>query len=259
MSDDMQADNIESHSGYNLRGRGEIIEKLRRMQKSRSLITAQAQGYSSSCVTTVVNVIPEKGLVLIDISENKSLNKQLLGAEAVKLSAQVEGIHSHFMLHSLTEATWQGHQVFAAPFPDSLYWLERRRFFRVKIPMSLPVKCSILMENGIVDLSIIDLSISGLAVNDKFRKIDDSAMNEPIFEKCSLFIPGHGTIRMGMEIRYRVDLPSLNAPANALVSQRVGCLFHNLHRNSEITLQRFVYEVELEKKRRDDLVRKDEE
>jgi c-di-GMP-binding flagellar brake protein YcgR len=251
----MQTDTIESHGSYALRGRGDIIEKLRLMQKNRALLTAHPKGFGPGFVTTVVNVMPEKGLVVVDVSEDPSTNRQFLAAEHITFTTQVGGIHTHFTLTSLAEATLQGHPVFAAPLPESLYWFERRKFYRVPIPVSLPAKCSVVMENNeVADFSLLDLSITGVALHDKQRLMNDSVAPGHIFARCSLVLPDMDAIRMGLEVRYKVDV----AGSALSAGQRVGCLFHSLSRQSEINLQKFIYEVELEKKRRDDLLKRTE-
>jgi hypothetical protein len=48
------------HAGYLLRSRFEILEKLKFLQKKRCLLTAKAKNASSSFVTAIVQVMPEK-------------------------------------------------------------------------------------------------------------------------------------------------------------------------------------------------------
>ncbi|HYE38033.1 flagellar brake protein [Methylocaldum sp.] len=247
----MQADTIESHGGYTLKGRSEIIETLKLIQKKKCLLSAQPSGKNLSFVTTIVQVMPERELVVMDLSENFGLNQQLLAAQEVVFSGQVEGIQSRFTLAKLTEATLNGQTVLAAPIPDSLYWRQQRKFYRVTIPVAMPAKCVVKLDDMPAEFGIADISLSGLALVDKTNRLNDSFAMGHILEECTLILPGHGEVKLGLEVRNKVAMTWANPPAG----QRVGCIFRGTSRNFEISLQKFIYEIELQKKRQESVSR----
>jgi|GEM_PF-1519719 len=247
----MPADTIESHAGYTLKGRGDIIEKLKLIQAKKCLLTAQPDGKSLSFVTTVVQVMPEKGLVVLDLSENSSVNQQLLTAQQVVFRGQVDGIQCRFALTKLTEATLNGQTVLAALIPDALYWRQQRTFYRVAIPVAMPVKCVLRVNDKPGEFGIADISLSGLALIDKTDRLGDSFAIGHIFEECRLILPGHGEMTLGLEVRNKVAMTWANPP----VGQRVGCIFRGTSRNFDISLQKFIYEIELQKKRQESVSR----
>jgi c-di-GMP-binding flagellar brake protein YcgR len=247
----MPADTNESQGPYVLIGRGEIIETLKLMQSKKCLLSAQPDGKSLSFVTTVVQVMPEKGLVVMDLSENSSVNQQLLAAQQVVFRGQVDGIQSRFTLTRLAEATLNGQTVLAAPIPDSLYWRQQRRFYRVAIPVAMPAKCVVKLDDKPVEFGIADISLSGLALIDKTNRLGDSFSVGQILEECRLILPGHGDVTLGLEVRNKVAMTWINPP----VGQRVGCVFRGASRNFEISLQKFIYEIELQKKRQESVSR----
>lgn len=247
----MPADIKESPGGYVLRSRGEIIEKLKLMQTKKCLLSAQPDGKSLSYVTTVVEVMPEKGLVVLDQSGNPAVNQTLLAAEQVVFRGQVDGIQSRFVLTGLVEAILNGQTVLAAAIPDSVYWRQQRKFYRVAIPVAMPAKCVIGLDGKREEFAIADISLSGLALIDKAHRIGDSFAVGCILEDCRLILPGHGEVMLGLEVRNKVPMTWANPPTG----QRVGCVFRGVGRNFEVILQKFIYAVELQKKRQDGLSR----
>ncbi|WP_133716631.1 flagellar brake protein [Methylocaldum gracile] len=247
----MPADTSESQGGYVLKSRGEIIEKLKLMQTKKCLLSTLPDGSGLSFVTTVVQVMAEKGLVVMDLSENASVNRQLLAAQQVAFRGQVDGIQCRFALTKLTEATLNGQTVLAAPIPDSLYWRQQRTFYRVAIPVAMPAKCVVRLDDMPAEFGIADISLSGLALIDKANRLGDLFSVGHILEECRLILPGHGEMMLGLEVRNKVAMTWANPP----VGQRVGCVFRGASRNFEISLQKFIYEIELQKKRQESVSR----
>lgn len=236
-----------------LRSRGEIIEKLKLMQTKKCLLSAQPDGRNLGYMTTVVQVMPEKGLVVMDLSENPGINQTVLAAQKVAFRGQVDGIPSRFVLTGLVEATLNGQTVLVAAIPDSLYWRQRRKFYRVAIPIAIPAKCVLSVDGKREEFAVADISLSGLALIDKAHRLGDPFAAGHLLENCRLVLPQHGELPLSLEIRNKAPLTSANSPAG----QRVGCAFRCTGRNFEVILQKFIYEVELHKKRQDDLSRRD--
>jgi c-di-GMP-binding flagellar brake protein YcgR len=247
----MQAEPSEDPTGYTLHGRGEIIEKFRLMQRKRCLVTAHHPDSKANLVTAIVEVLPDKELVVFDVGVSDALNRRFADAGRVVFTAQVEGVKSRFAVEKLTEALLRGQPVFAAPIPDALFWQQQRKFYRVAIPLSLPVKCAVPLEGKRVEFGVYDLSISGLALVDKSCRFGDGFEAGLALEGCALSIPGHSEILTTLEIRNKLPLNRAHPPAG----QRVGCAFQGLPRGAEIALQKFIFEVELMKKRQETLLR----
>ncbi|BBA34155.1 flagellar brake protein YcgR [Methylocaldum marinum] len=247
----MPADSNETQGAYLLKGRGEILEKLKLMQAKKCLLSAQTDGAGSGFVTTVVQVMPEKGLVVLDPSENADTNRQMLAAPRVVFRGQVDGIQSSFVLTGLIEANLNEQTVLAAAIPDALYWRQRRKFYRATIPVAMPAKCVVSLDGQPAEFGIADISVSGLALIDKICRLGDAYPVGHILEECRLILPGHGETMLGLELRNKAAVTWGNSP----IGQRVGCLFRGAGRNFEARLQKFIYDVELLKKRQDGVMR----
>lgn len=240
---------FETHS---LRGQGEILEKLRLMEKHNILLTAVAGGENSGFLTTIVKIIPEKGLVALDVSANKSLNERLLGADGITFSAQVDGIVARFVADRCSEATLNGQSVFAIPIPQSLYWLQRRRYYRVPIPYARIVKCHVPLPSGqIGEFSVLNVSLLGLALMDRVGHFAGGVEIGDVFVSCKLDLPGLSDEQFALEVRNKLETAADVHHAGL----RVGFAFQGTSRNFEIQMQKFMYELEIQKKQAENLIR----
>lgn len=240
-----QEDQKELFESYNLKGKGEILEKLRLMEKHKVLLTAVPSGESSGFLTTIVKLIPEKGLMALDVSGNKNLNDRLLEAKGLTFSAQVDGISARFVVEAINEATLNGQSVFAVPIPTSLYWLQRRRYYRVPIPYSMTVKCLVpLAEGKMGEFSVLNVSLHGLALMDRYGQFDRDLEVGQVFTDCKLDLPGLSDEHFALEVRNKL-VTAADAHHTGL---RVGLAFRGTTRSFEIHMQRFMYELEIQKK-----------
>lgn len=237
---------------YSLRGKGEILEKLRLMEKQKTLLTAVPGGESSGFLTTIVKIIPEKGLVALDISANQRLNERLLSAQGIAFSAQVEGIVARFVVERCSEATLGGQPVFAIPIPQSLYWLQRRRYYRIDIPYARVVKCHVPLPSGqIGEFPVLNVSLLGLALMDRVGHFADGVEIGDVFVICKLDLPGLSNEQFALEVRNKLETAA-DAHHTGL---RVGFAFQGTSRNFEVQMQKFMYELEIQKRQAENLIK----
>ena len=238
---------------YVLTGKGEILERLRIMERQKILVTAIPGGQSSGFITTIVKVLPEKGMLALDASPNPSLNADVMDAESVSFEAQVDGIAAHFTATEVCEATLDGQQVFAVPIPASLYWLQRRSFFRVPVLLSLRVKCRIpLTAEQVTEFDVLNLSLRGVAIQDRSNQFRAAADVGTHFSNCTLDAPGLKGEPFGLELRNIIQVKGLEGRSS---SWRLGFEFSKLSGSFEVGLQKLIYELELQRKQTESLVR----
>lgn len=239
------ADEPNLLTSYTLTGKGEILEKLRMMEKQRILLKATAAGSNSGFLTAIIKILPDKGLLAIDASADESLNKHFLEAGKVIFSCRVDGIDACFSVEQLKAATINGQPVFAAPMPDSLYWLQRRRYFRAAVPHSMGLKCHIPRKGEAdVELDVLNISLEGVALLDKSDQIAADLELGHRFENC-LLLPHLAGERLMLEVRGReITTTGLtNRPA-----LRLGCQLIGQGRGFQVQIQKLLYELEMHRK-----------
>ncbi len=240
--DKPKIDSIENMEHYMLLGRGEIMQKLRQLGKKNSLISLHFG--EQTMLSTVVDVLADKNLLVLDYGGNEELNKKLLKHNRAIVKTDYDGITAQFTIADIRKARLQGKPSFACPLPDSVLWVQRREFYRVRIPLSEVVTCELIHgDNHRTEYPVLDISTGGIALFDK----DDELELEPgnVFHNCKLTLGEHSTAFINLEIRNHI----LKNPNDSSEGTRCGCAFLNLSGDFEIAVQKFINLVDLQQKR----------
>ena len=242
--DTPKIDSIENMEHYMLYGRGEIMQKLRQLGKKHSLITLHFGGHTM--LSTVVDVLSDKNLLVLDYGGNEEMNQKLLKHNRAIVKTDYDGIQAQFTIKDIRKARLQGKPSFASPLPEDVLWVQRREFYRVRIPLSEVVTCELTIgDNNQVEYPVLDISTGGIALFDR----DDELELEPgnTFYNCKLTLGEHSTSIISLEIRNHI----LKNPNDPEEGTRCGCAFLNLTGDFEASLQKFINIVDQQQKRVD--------
>jgi len=245
-----QIDNIENMENYVLHGRSEIIQKLRQLSKKNTLMSVHFDG--NTMLTTIIDILPEKNLLVLDYGASEIMNKKLIQADKAVIKTDYDGIVSQFTVHKVQKARLRGSQTLACALPDKVLWVQRRESYRVKVPLSEKVICELTFSNNQVEqYPVLDISQGGLALFDSNHELDLELELElepgKVFEHCKLILGQHSTSYIDLEIRNHIPLN----PQEISEGSRCGCAFLNLNGNFEMSLQKFINMVEMQQKRVD--------
>ncbi|VAX13383.1 hypothetical protein MNBD_GAMMA24-2120 [hydrothermal vent metagenome] len=231
---------VDNYEKYLLSNKAAIIQKLRQLGKSKNNITAHFGGGKYSILTQVVDVLPDKDLLVLDYGSNEATNKKLLQSEHTVFKTQYEGVTAQFSTDFLQKAKLHGKPAFACTIPESLLWVQRREFYRVRIPLRDNVFCELIHDKEIlIPYPVLDISIAGLAI-----RITDSRY--PIeagmlFNDARLVLPNEESSLVNIEIMNQLPLKQDNPEAGL----RFGCVFHNISADISAKIQRYIYDIEL--------------
>ena len=242
--DTPKIDNIENMEHYMLYGRGEIMQKLRQLGKKNSLISLHFN--NDTMLSTVVDVLADKNLLVLDYGGSEELNQKLLKHNRAIVKTDYDGITAQFTITDIRKARLQGKPSFACTLPDSVLWVQRRDFYRVRIPLSEKVTCELIHgDNNRTEYPVLDISTGGLAL----FNINDELELEPgnVFHNCKLTLGEHGASFINLEIRNHI----LKNPNDPSEGTRCGCAFLNLSGEFETNVQKFINLVDLQQKRVD--------
>ena len=235
-------DNIENMEHYILYGRGEIMQKLRQLGKKNSLITLHFN--NNSMLSTVVDVLADKNLLVLDYGGNEELNQKLLEHDSAIIKTDYDGITAQFSISGIRKARLQGKPSFACPIPESVLWVQRREFYRVRIPLSEVVTCELIHgDNHRSEYPVLDISTGGLALFDQNDELELEPGN--IFHNCKLSLGDHFTAFINLEIRNHIQVN----PYEISEGTRSGCAFLNLTGDFAAGVQKFINLVDHQQKR----------
>jgi len=225
-----------------LYGRGEIMQKLRQLGKKNSLITLYFN--DQTMLSTVVDVLSDKNLLVLDYGGNEELNQKLLKHDRAVVKTDYDGITAQFSIKGIRKARLQGKPSFACPLPESVLWVQRREFYRVKVPLSEVVTCELIHgDNDHTEYPVLDISGGGIALFDSNEELEIEPGN--IFHNCKLTLGEHDAALVNLEVRNIIPVN----PDEPSEGRRCGCAFLNLSGDFEVSIQKFINLVDQQQKR----------
>lgn len=239
-------DNVENLDQYMLHSKGEINQRLKQLIKGKSMVTAHCDN-GTTMNTSIIDIIREMELVVLDYGIDEKLVQQLLQSGRVIFKSQFEGVTAQFTTTSLTKAKYQNEPVIAVPIPATMLWLQRRQAYRVRIPLGMPVYCEIPFRDGVIQkFKLFDISAGGISLDDE----DNLLKGEPgnVLENCTLELPEFGRVTLQLEERNCFPI-NKNDPGRG---QRCGFCFYNLGMTDQALITRYIHAIETLRKRTED-------
>lgn len=233
-----QRDNIENVEQYLLYSKAAIVQKLRQLSKGKNMITAHFGQGQNSLLTLVVDVLPDKDLLVLDYGADEKVTRKLLEAERAVFKTSYEGITAQFSTSGFQRAKRHGKAAIACRLPDALLWVQRREFYRIRVPMSEVVSCELLnQDNEPVQLPTLDLSVGGLALHHTGQPIEFE--EGQVYEICKLLIPDINPVQISLEIRNIIPIGTMDNDG-----YRIGGQFINPGMDTSSLIQRYIQSIE---------------
>ncbi|VAX08580.1 hypothetical protein MNBD_GAMMA25-838 [hydrothermal vent metagenome] len=238
---------IDNYDKYLLESKAAIIQKLRQLGKSKNNITAHFGGGKYSLLTQIVDILPDKNLLVLDYGSNEATNKKMLKSKHVVFKTQHDGVTAQFKTNHLQKAKLHGKPAFACTIPDSLLWVQRREFYRVRVPLRDKVLCELIHDKDVLlPYPVLDISIAGLAIQvEEVEYKLESGMN---FDSARLILPNGESGLVNIEVMNQLPM----RPDDPTGKQRFGCEFRNLSTDISAKIQRYIYDIELQNRQSKD-------
>ena len=231
----------EKGSSYFLRSRQQIVSALHELCNKSTNINAYYRAGQRNILTSIVAVIPDKGLVTLETVNDQRKHLEVLQEGSLFCVGRVGNIPVKFHLNGIKEVLFHGETVFVSPLPDGIYRPQRREFFRVVTPMLKPVLCSFTREGvGTQSLVVANISVGGVCLIDS-----DTDRQYLLREKLTdavLELAGFGTLETTLEIQNLLR----TTRRNGRKAIRIGCCFIGLSTGDSTLIQRYLHKLQME-------------
>lgn len=230
-------------SSFSIQNPKEIISHLFLLVKNKCLLGARFGENNESYITTLLGINEKNNTVVLDYGPKEDLNQHMLSADKVTFDTDYSGIKVSFSGADLKKITYKGDPAFGMPIPKLIFWMQRREYYRVKLPLSKSSYCQLILEDRkTVNLKLYDISLSGIAILNVSKEISDLLILGKSFEQCRLILSGVGEGMISIEIRNQYIIN----PDKLQKIQKVGCKFIKLTRPVEDVIQRFMHQIQRE-------------
>lgn len=253
---------MEKESDYLIRNPNLVLSRFRDIVKNRCIISAHFGDANHSFMTTITEIDAKKGLIELECAPDDNLNAELLASAKVLFRSDFDGIKVSFAGKSVKQIKKDGEKLFVMPIPDSIFWMQRRQCYRARIPekhthcyTQFVVMTQYEDETGVHTLpnltrfKVADISISGMAFLNVTPGLADYVLPPKEYQNCILHL--HDEQDSEARVSFKITNVNKIRSNGAIVAQRVGCLFTEIPPGFEAVLQRYVHEIELQKRNAD--------
>ncbi len=230
-------------SSFSIQNPKQIVIHLSLLLKNKCLLSARFGANNESYITTLLGVNEANNTVVLDYGPKEELNQRLLNAGKATFDTDYNGIKVSFTGDTLKKITHKGDAAFSMSIPKSLYWMQRREYYRVKSPLSKPSYCQLIVEGREpVNLKLYDISLTGFAMLNVSKEVSELLIPGTLFSQCKLILSevGEGMISFEICAKYIIN------PDKPQKIQKVGCKFNKTTRPVEELIQRYMHQIQRE-------------
>ncbi len=234
---------MDDLSSFAIQNPKQIINNLLLVFKHQCLFKAYFGANNESYITTLLDINEKNNTVVLDSGPHQDLNQRIVNADKITFDADYNGIKVSFTGTGLKKITHQGDPAFSMAIPKSLFWLQRREYHRVKLPLSNPGYCQLMAADQTpVNLKLYDISLTGFSMLNDSKDISDLLIPGASFERCKLTLAeaGEGVISFDVCAKYVINPDKLHK------IQKIGCKFIKLTRPVEESIQRYMQQIQRE-------------
>jgi c-di-GMP-binding flagellar brake protein YcgR len=220
----------------------EIGVALKNLMNRGDFVAVQYRG--GQLVTRILDVDVASRQFVFDWGAMPEQNRALLASDRNLFTAQPEGVRLEFWSGLPSATEYEGRPAFVGAFPEVLYFMQRREYFRVSTPILDPFICRGKFEDGTeFHYEVHDISLGGVAL----RTADERAARlvlEEVVHGAELDLETHGMLSLDLQLvsRRTVEL------AKGGTRYQLGFRFVTLPGHAENTLQRIITQLEMKRR-----------
>lgn len=227
---------------YGRRNPLEVGVQLRNLVNRGDFLTLQYRG--GQLVTRILDVNLRGRAFVFDWGGLDGQNAGVLEAAQCHFRASPDGVRVQFETGKPRRVEFEGRPAFEAPFPEVLYYMQRREYFRVDTPVLDPCVCRGTLPDGENFLfEVHDISLGGVGLRTSDTRASAFELGLDLFD-VGLDLRGHGALRVDLSlvvVRF-IDLP------NGERRYHLGFRFRSLPGATENSLQRYITQLEMKRR-----------
>jgi c-di-GMP-binding flagellar brake protein YcgR len=239
---------MENESSFAIRGLEQIFNHLVLLQKSKCLLSVICKENNTTFLTTIIDIDKKNKTLILDYGPKEYLNRPIINGQKTNFVSEYNGIKVAFNSSNFKKIEYDNHPAFQMPLPDSILWMQRREFYRVRSPISKISFCHFtLPEQEPINLQLYDISISGFSVLVESKEVCEFLeLNTPIEDsKLVLEGVGEGVIAFEVRSKYVMNPEKLNK------IEKIGCMYTHITPSFQTMIQQYMQQIERENKLRD--------
>lgn len=198
--------------------------------------------------------ISAQGLI-IDYGSQEYENRAVVQAESIMLSAETQGAKIEFTVPKVISGQFLDLPAFMMPLPPSLWFIQRREFFRINAPLHPVYYCRAkLPDNNEIRFRLCDLSLGGMgALLDGTPPACLSAGT--MIPQLELDMGEWGKFHFDAQLISLSERKVIDSKNETISTPRLSFRFLNVNPAIERVLQRIIFSLEREARERSNNLR----
>jgi len=243
MSQIAQLSEAEIEARFHVSGTRPVAFMLAGFAKESEQFSVMFQAGQEMFLTTLLAVMPEKGLFIFDCSGSAETNHKLLASERNVFVGRPDGIRVQFATGRVTALIYAGSQAFSVALPNYIVRLQRREFFRIATPRAKPLQFfGRLPEGALLKQPAHDISVAGIGLT--AAMLPDGLVAGQLLENCRVSLPeDERDLSFSATVSHLSELEA----RSGIRQWRVGLQFNKLPTADENCIQRYIARLERER------------
>lgn len=199
-------------------------------------------------ISKILEATPER--LVIDLGSQEYENRAAVRAQNLSVMAETKGAKVEFVLPQLIQGDYQGLPAFFAPLPNSVWFVQRREYFRINAPLHPSYFCKAKMpDKKEIRFRLFDLSLGGMgALMDTARP--EGLVEGMRFSQIELDMGGWGRFYFDAQLIAISERKVVDSKNETITTPRLSFRFLNVGPGAERELQRIIFSLEREARER---------
>ena len=203
---------------------------------------------SNQFISKILEATPDR--LVIDLGSQEHENRAALRAQNLAVMAETKGAKVEFVLPRLEQGDYQNLPAFIAPLPDSLWFVQRREYFRISAPLHPAYFCKAKMpDKKEIRFRLFDLSLGGMGALMDVAK-PDGLVEGMRFSQIELDMGGWGRFYFDAQLISVSERKVVDSKNETITTPRLSFRFLNVGPGAERELQRIIFSLEREARER---------
>lgn len=193
--------------------------------------------------------------LVMDFGSQTQENLAAQTASNILFSAETQGAKVEFTLPKLLAVNYLNLPAFSSPLPPSLWFVQRREYFRITAPLHPFYFCHTKLPNGeLFDFRLCDLSLGGMGA------LVDGPLPEGLsegmrFSQVEIDLIQWGKFHFDMQLVMLSQRTVVDSKNQTISTPRLSFRFLNVNPAVERELQRIIFSLERSAREKADRVK----
>lgn len=199
-------------------------------------------------ISKILAITPDK--LVLDFGSRAEDNIAVLKAQHITITAETQGAKVEFTVEQLQQSEYLLLPAFITVPPPTLWFVQRRRYFRITAPLHPPYFCQTkLSDNSTLRFRLYDLSLGGMGALLETAK--PAELHEGMrFAQIEVNMGQWGVFHFDAQLISISERKVIDGKNETITTPRLSFRFLNVSPTVERQLQRIIFSLEREARKK---------